>query len=212
VFGFPFSLKLMELGEEKAQSNYAGLRRAIPEIETWIRDEETHEQALMEMLDEDRLHYDGSVVLGLNEVLVALCGVLAILTLALQNTKMIALSGWITGIAAAIAMAVSEFMFRRSEKSCRHPLRAATQVGLMYVLMVTFLVSPYWLFENIYLDLGLALGIALSIIAICYAYISVAKDEPFRRGFFEMAGLSLGLAGVLFPLGYLIRVCLGIEP
>ena len=40
-----------------------------------------------------RLRYIGSVVLGLNEALIELTGALAGLTLALQNTRLIALTG-----------------------------------------------------------------------------------------------------------------------
>ena len=45
------------------------------------------------MLDEERLHYIGAMVLGLNDALVELTGSLAGFTFAMQNTKIIALSG-----------------------------------------------------------------------------------------------------------------------
>ena len=51
-------------------------------------DEERHEQKLLAILDEERLQYVGSMVLGLNDALVELTGTLAGLTLALQNTKL----------------------------------------------------------------------------------------------------------------------------
>lgn len=211
ILGFTFGIKLMERGEEKAQANYAALRSAIPEIDLWIQDENAHEAALIGMLDEDRLQYAGSVVLGLNDALVELTGALAGLTLALQNTKLIALSGLITGIAAAMSMAASEYLSTRSEETSKHPVRAAVYTGIAYILTVTLLILPYLLFENFYLNLGLALGTAVLIIAAFNYYISVAKDEPFRARFLEMAGLSLGVAGVSFVIGYFIRIFLGIE-
>jgi hypothetical protein len=39
----------------------------------------------------------------------------------------------------------------------------------------------------------------------------IAKDEPFRRRFIEMAALSLGVATFSFIIGYFIRNALGIE-
>lgn len=42
------------------------------------------------MLDEERLQYVGSMVLGLNDALVELTGSLAGFTFALQNTRLIA--------------------------------------------------------------------------------------------------------------------------
>ncbi len=45
------------------------------------------------MLDEERLSYVGSMVLGMNDAMVEMTGTLAGLTLAMQNTRLIALSG-----------------------------------------------------------------------------------------------------------------------
>ena len=179
IFGFTFGIKLMERGEEKAQANYAQLEGKIPEIEKWIHEEEIHEQKLLAMLDEERLRYAGSVVLGLNDALVELTGALAGLTLALQNVKLIALSGLITGIA--------------------------------YIITVTLLVLPYLLIQNYIIDLLITLIVAVLIIAVFNYYISIAKDEPFRARFLEMAGLSLGVATFSFIIGYFIRQWLGVD-
>jgi len=183
----------------------------IPNIDDWIRDENAHEQSLIAMLDEELLQYAGSVVLGLSDALVELTGALAGLTLAFQNTKLVALSGLITGIAAALSMASSEYLSTRSEKTSRSPVRAAIYTGITYILTVTLLILPYLIIQNYYVDLGLALVTAVVVIAVFNYYISVAKDEPFRKRFFEMAGLSLGVAAFSFVLGYLIRQLLGIN-
>lgn len=211
VLGLTFGIKLMERGEEAAQSNYSALKKAIPEVDAWIRDENEHEQALIGMLDEELLHYAGSVVLGLNDALVELTGALAGLTLALQNTKLIALSGLITGIAAAMSMAASEYLSTRSEKTSKQPVRAAVYTGIAYIVTVALLILPYLLIANFIVDLVIALSTAVLIIAAFNYYISVARDEPFRARFLEMAGLSLGVATLSFVIGYLVRQLLGIE-
>lgn len=211
LFGFTFGIKLMERGEEKAQQNYSLLIGKVPNVEKWIQEEEVHEQKLLAMLDEERLRYAGSVVLGLNDALVELTGALAGLTLALQNVKLIALSGLITGIAASMSMAASEYLSTRSEDTEKHPVRAAVYTGIAYIFTVTLLVLPYLLIENYILDLIIALTVAVIIIAVFNYYISVAKDEPFRPRFLEMAGLSLGVATFSFIIGYFIRLWLGIE-
>jgi VIT1/CCC1 family predicted Fe2+/Mn2+ transporter len=163
------------------------------------------------MLDEERLRYAGSVVLGLNDALVELTGALAGLTLALQNVKLIALSGLITGIAASLSMAASEYLSTRSEETDKHPVRAAIYTGIAYILTVTLLVLPYLLIQNYIVDLIITLTIAVLIIAGFNYYISVAKDEPFRARFLEMAGLSLGVATFSFIIGFFIRQWLGVE-
>jgi vacuolar iron transporter family protein len=211
IFGFTFGIKLMEHGEEAAQGNYAAVSPEIPEAEKFQHEEDAHEERLIGMLDEERLQYAGSVVLGLNDALVELTGALAGLTLALQNVKLIALSGLITGIAASMSMAASEYLSTRSEETTKQPVRAAIYTGIAYIITVALLVMPYLLFENYILDLVITMTIAVLIIAVFNYYISVAKGEPFRARFLEMAGLSLGVAAFSFIIGYLIRKWLGID-
>jgi VIT1/CCC1 family predicted Fe2+/Mn2+ transporter len=211
IFGYTFGIKLMERGEEKAQANYASLRGQVPEIDNWIQEEEIHEQKLLMMLDEERLRYVGSVVLGLNDALVELTGALAGLTLALRDVDLIALSGLITGIAASLSMAASEYLSTRTEDTQKHPGRAAVYTGIAYVITVMLLVLPYLLIPNYILDLIIMLITAVLIIAVFNYYVSVAKDEPFRSRFLEMAGLSLGVAALSFIIGYFIRQWLGVD-
>lgn len=211
AFGFTFGIKLLEQGEEIVQKNYAGVSSAIPEAKKFQHEENIHEQQLINMLDEERLRYAGSVVLGLNDALVELTGALAGLTLALQNVKLIALSGLITGIAASMSMAASEYLSTRSEDTSKQPVRAAIYTGIAYIITVALLVLPYLLFENYILDLIIALSTAVLIIAVFNYYISVAKGESFRARFAEMAILSLSVAALSFVIGYFIRQWLGIE-
>ena len=211
VFGFTFGIKLMERGEEAAQGKYEAVADDIPEAAKYQKEENVHEERLINMLDEERLQYAGSVVLGLNDALVELTGALAGLTLALQDVKLIALSGLITGIAASLSMAASEYLSTRSEETNKHPVRAAIYTGIAYIGTVTLLILPYLLFDNYYLDLGIALTTAVVIIGVFNYYISVAKDESFRERFLEMAGLSLSVALFSFVIGYFIRQWLGIE-
>jgi VIT1/CCC1 family predicted Fe2+/Mn2+ transporter len=211
VFGFTFGVKLMEQGEAGAQASYAEIAKDIPEVIRIHADEEAHEEKLLEMLDEERLRYAGSVVLGLNDALVELTGALAGLTLALQNVQLIALSGLITGIAASMSMAASEYLSTRSEATDKQPIRAAIYTGIAYILTVTLLILPYLILKNEYLCLAISLTTAVIIIAVFNYYIAVAKGENFRRRFIEMAGLSLGVATFSFIIGYFIRMWLGVE-
>lgn len=212
VFGFTFGIKLMERGEENAQKNYRDISSAIPEAANFQHEEDVHEESLINMLDEERLRYAGSIVLGLNDALVELTGALAGLTLALQRGDLIALSGLITGIAAAMSMAASEYLSTRSEKTDKHPVRAAVYTGIAYIVTVALLVLPYLISpQTFYLDLVITLTIAVAIIAVFNYYISVAKDESFRERFAEMAILSLSVAAFSFVIGYFIRQWLGIE-
>ncbi|MBC7315570.1 MAG: VIT1/CCC1 transporter family protein [Chloroflexi bacterium] len=211
LLGLTFAIKLMERGEEKAQGRYSQALEALVDVETIVRDEKEHEDALIAMLDEERLRYTGSIVLGLNDALVELTGALAGLTFALQNTRLIAMTGAITGIAAALSMAASEYLSTGAEEGEREPVKAALYTGIAYIFTVLALIFPYLVFGHYITCLAVTLSIGILIIAFFTYYISVARDAPFRRRFLEMAVLSLSVAAISFGIGFLLRVAFGIE-
>ncbi|HQI28696.1 MAG TPA: hypothetical protein PLT20_11475, partial [Sedimentisphaerales bacterium] len=65
--------------------------------------------------------------------------------------------------------------------------------------------------SNYYVSLACTLAAAIGIIAAFNYYISVARSEPFKSRFLEMAGLSLGVAAFSFLVGYLLRTLFGVE-
>ncbi|MDZ7724134.1 MAG: VIT1/CCC1 transporter family protein [candidate division KSB1 bacterium] len=211
LLGITFSIKLMEHGEKDAQEEYSRWQGQVERIDAIIEDENSHEEELINLIDEERLQYAGSIVLGLNDALVELTGALAGLTLALQNTALIALSGSITGIAAALSMGASEYLSTKSEETQKKPLRASLYTGTAYLLTVIVLILPYLILDNYYWCLAFTLLGAILIIALFNYYIAVAKDESFRHRFWEMAGLSLSVAAFSFLIGFLLRSFLGIE-
>ncbi len=211
VLGLTFTIKLMEKGEQGAQDSYTNLADVIPEAATIAREEDQHEQALIALLDEEFLQYMGSIVLGLNDALVELTGALAGLTLALQNTRLIAMTGSITGIAAALSMGASEYLSTKAEDTVKHPFKASIYTTIAYVITVVLLILPYLLLSNYYVCLVSTLTLAVLIIAFFNYYISVAKDIPFKSRFLEMAGLSLGVALISFLIGFALRHFLGVD-
>ena len=212
ILGFTFALKLMERGEEMAQDKYAPLAEEVPESVEIRAQEEEHEAALLAMLDEERLHYVGSMVLGLNDALVELAGSLAGFTFALQNTRLVALSGLIVGISATFSMASSEFLSAKSEGRS-DALKSCSYTGIAYLLTVALLVLPYLVFQPAQYVPALVcmLAIIVLIIAAFTYYTSVAKDQPFRSRFLEMALISIGVAVISFGVGLLAKHLLGID-
>ena len=212
LLGLTFAVKLMEKGEEGAQVNYSEVAQTIPEAKSVVEDEGDHEKKLMAMISEERLQYVGSVVLGLSDALVELTGALAGLTLALQKGRLIAVIGLITGIAAALSMAASEYLSTKAEEGDeKSPAKAALYTGVAYLLTVMLLILPYMLLTNVFLALGLTILAALVIIFSFAYYTSVAQDLPLWRRFGEMAGLSLGVAAVSFGIGFVVRLVFGVE-
>ena len=212
VFGFTFAVKLMERGEGNAQIEYARLEAEVPESIAIREQEEEHEQALLAMLDEERLQYVGSMVLGLNDALVELTGSLAGFAFALQNNRLIALSGLIVGISATFSMASSEFLAARSEGRT-DALKSCSYTGVAYLLTVIALIAPYLLLPATAFvpALILMLGVVIAIIAGFTYYTSVAQDQPFKRRFAEMALISVSVAVLSFVVGVLAKKFLGVE-
>ena len=214
LFGLTFGLKLMERGEERAHQAYErlGTEAAIPELKQIAAEEEEHEHQLLNLIAEESLNYVSSIVLGLNDALVELTGTLAGLTFALQNTKLIALSGLITGVAASFSMGASEYLSTKADgNDSQESFKSALYTWAAYVLTVICLILPYFLAGNYFFALTLTLLVAVLIIMVFNYYLSVAKDLAFRRRFLEMTAISLGVAALSFIIGYLIRTFMGIE-
>ncbi len=213
IFGVTFGVKLMERGEAGAQKAYARVTKAVPQAKKIERDEERHERELLKAFDEELLRYVGSIVLGLNDALVELTGALAGLTFALRNTQLIALAGLVTGLAASLSMAASEYLSTKSEGETegKSALKSSIYTGITYVLTVIILILPYLLIQDYVLCLAITLALSVLIILAFTYYTSVAKDLPMARRFLEMAGISLGVAVISFGIGTVIRLVLGVE-
>lgn len=211
VFGITFAIKIMERNEESAEAAYGAVADLVPEARQIMHEEEEHEKALTDLLDEERLRYIGSMVLGLNDALVELTGALAGFTFALADGRVVGVAGLITGVAATLSMGASEFLSQRSESGELNPLKAAVYTGIAYLVTVTLLVSPFFIVANVYGAMLWALINALLVILFFSYFVSVVKETPFRPAFLEMAAISFGVALVSFLIGLLARRLLPID-
>jgi VIT1/CCC1 family predicted Fe2+/Mn2+ transporter len=73
------------------------------------------------------------------------------------------------------------------------------------------LILPYLLLSNPFLSLGTCLLAAVLIILIFNFYVSVAKDTGFKRRFWEMVLISLGVSGISFLVGMLVKSLFNID-
>ncbi len=211
ILGITFAVKKMELNEEIGLNFYSQFSD-YPELLQIGHDESVHENRLIKMINEERLEYMGSVVLGLNDALVEFTGVLAGFTLALNNAPLIALTGGITGIAAALSMGSSEYLSTKSENTGRKsPIKASVYTSIAYLITVVALIFPYIVFDNVIIALLVMFLMAIIIIAAFNFYYSVARTESFKKRFVEMALLSFTVSGVSFLIGFLLKHFTGIE-
>lgn len=212
IFGITFAIKLMERGEEEAERLYDELEKEVPEAAGIKEDEKRHEDELLTMIDEERLSYVSSMVLGLNDALVELTGALAGLTFVLGTTKVTGTAGFITGISASLSMAASEYLSKKSDLTHgKDPIKASIYTGIMYICATIILVIPYFIFKIPALALFFTLFNAALIILAFTFYLSVVQETPFKASFKEMLSLSFGIAGISFVIGMIARTVLNID-
>ena len=212
VMGFTFVVKTMQKKENLAQAGYEKMKQELPEAAAILEDERRHEKELYNMLDEERLHYIGAMVLGLNDALVELTGAIAGVTFALANTRLVALTGIITGVSATFSMAASNYLAERADNNPK-ALKSSIYTGMAYLITVALLVLPYLLFPTHMYVVAFAVMIVTVIFIIMFFnyYISVAKEEPFLKNFVTMAVISLSVAVISYIIGILAKELLGIE-
>ncbi len=205
VFGLTFGLKLMERDERRVRAVYGRIASAIPDARRILEYQARKEAELLSLIREEKLEYVGSIVLGLNDALVELTGTLAGLTFALRNTRLIALTGLITGVAAALSMAASEYLSQKNREHGRPPLKSAVYTGVTYIVAVAALILPFLVGRDYRVCLALTMGAAVLLILLFTFYVAVARDLPFGRRFVEMTAISLGVAGISFGIGIVLR-------
>ena len=211
IFGLTFGLKLMEQCERRTHRCHDALLAIVPEAKKVFDEEERHEQELIDLVDDERLRYVGSVVLGLNDALVELTGALAGLSFALPDARLVAAAGIIMGTAAALSMAASQYLSIKSGADDLQPLKASIYTGAAYLLTVLSLVTPYVFLSNLRLCLGIALLNAIIIISLFSFYIAIAREMSFKRRFLEMRLLGLGVSAISFGIGVLVKTWLRVE-
>lgn len=208
LFGVTFVIKLMEKSEEKATDEYESLIKAGYEsfAKEILVDEEKHENTLIQLIEEERVDYVSSIVLGLNDALVEITGTISGLSSALQNSKTIGVAGLITGIAASFSMAASEYISKKTDiKTERSPLKAAFYTFFAYFLVVILLVLPFFFLSNYYIAFLISIVVGVAIITIFSFYIAIVQDKSFLKSFMEMVLVVFGVVLLTFLIGLLAR-------
>lgn len=216
IMGFTFVMKNMEKGETLGTKAYEKLGVEFPDAARMAKDEKRHEGEVMAMLDEERLHYVGAMVLGLNDALVELTGAITGVTFSLQNPRLIALTGIVTGIAATLSMMASNYLAESAEGH-KDALKSSFYTGAAYIVTVALLVMPYLIFmgssdPNAYIyAFAVMIGIVILEIAFFNFYISVAQDKKFWKHFLLMASISIGVAAISYGIGIGAKYFLGVD-
>lgn len=211
VCGLTFAMKLMENGEAMAGALYEKLLADMPEIAQIIEEEALHERLLLSEIEEESLRHLGSIVLAVNNSLQEFTGIAVGLTFALQDGRAVANTVLISGLAASLAMAASEYLSQKSDGGSepRHAARAAGLTGVAYLLVVLLIVMPFYLLHHHLAALGVTLALVLAVITMFAFFMATVKELRFRRLFAEILLLAAGVISASFCIGLLARRFLG---
>jgi len=212
VLGETFVIKLLEQIEQVGIKELNEIIKEIPEAKKIMAQEEEHENKLIGLIDEEKLKYVGSMVLGLNDALVELSGTIAGMTFALANTKLVALAAIITGFAATLSMAASNYLAERANRS-ETAVKSSIYTGTAYLITVILLILPYLILpDSLYLAAFVIMIIMVVLIISSFNfYVSVVQSIPFWPRFTEMATITLGISALSFVIGILAKNILGID-
>jgi len=219
LFGVTFAVKLMERREHQALMQYkeALSKGVVPgdkkaEIEEIINDELSDEEDLIGLIEDERVKYLGSTMLGLNDALVELTGALAGFASAISKTLLIGFGGLVVGIAAALSMAASHYLsVEVSEHTVIDPAKAAVYTGVSYILTILLLVAPFFVLSEIFIALTISLAFNISLVVIISYYSSVVLGLSFKRRTLKMLVFGLGIAAATYLIGRALNTYLGIE-
>jgi len=210
IFGFTFTIKMMDNGELQAEHNYEEFEDQIPGIKKIIQDEVKHEAALMSQIEEDVLKHMGSMVLAINNSIQEITGIVVGLTFAIANSIMIGKTALISGIAATLAMVASEYLSQKAEsEDSMAPVKAAIYTGVIYLAVVAFLVTPFFLFANHYVALLTSICFVVLIVSIFTFFMSVVKGLNYWKGLVEVSLITLSVVSLSLILGIGIKFIFG---
>ncbi len=216
ILGLTFMVRFLERHEEELIHQYKDFAETIQdkklkkEIQNIIQDEEKIEKELISQIKEEKVAFISSIVLGLNDGLIEITGALVGFSFALHDNLLVAITGAITGLAASLSMASSAYMQAKYEPG-KDAKKAATYTGITYFIVVMLLLTPFIITSNTYQSLGILLGIILIIISSMSFYTSILFERSFRKQFAQMIVFSIGVAGITFLIGLLLRYLVGVE-
>lgn len=210
IFGVTFTIKLMEKGEQSAELAYKGIASQYAQAEAIYKDEENHEETLYQLIEEEKLSYLGSIVLGLNDALVEITGTLAGLSFALRVSQTVGIAGLITGVAASLSMAASEYLSQVADGK-PNPVKAAIYTLIAYFVVVLGLVLPYFFIGNAVTAFVVTLGVGLLVVVYYAGFASVIHEKSFGSTFLQMLLVVFGVSLISFGIGQLARVVFGIS-
>ena len=154
--------------------------------------------------------YTGDLVLGMHDALVEITGIIAGLTFAIENNRVIVMTGIIAGVAASLSMTAANYMAHRTEAN-PDAFRCAMYTGMMYVATSAALIAPFAFIDDRFWALGTMGIIATAIIFLFNLATRCVSTRPFMVRFIEMLSVCAAVSGTSFIIGILAKYFLGVD-
>ena len=241
-------ISLLEMGEASAYIQYyrflkeKGANLSEEEVErlkSIILDELSHESTLRERVEDLGLSNVRDMVLGMNDGLVELLGVVAGLSAVYRHDPhIVGSSAVVVGMAGAISMGVGAFISVRSQRqvneaireretiiadlsgedrslpdpvSSENEIKSALFTGLSYLTGVVFPVSPYFFMEDSLHAFGVSLILAFVVLSLVAGLIALVSGISLRVKVFEMVMSAGFAAGASYLIGSLVKKFAGLD-
>ncbi|ABL79045.1 VIT1/CCC1 transporter family protein [Thermofilum pendens] len=218
ILGKVFIIKFLERHEGRVVEEYvrvlesAGLseeqREALKGI---IEDEKYHEEALASQIDEFAVRHLGAMALGMSDAIIELSGVHAGFLGYTSSPIYTGISGLIVGISASMSMAAAAYLQAKQEKG-KSPAVNALVTGLMYMLTVVMLTSPFFLVPSVATALAASVALAVAALAAFSYFSSVILGGNFLREFLENTSIVFLVVLVGYLFGSLVERVFGFRP
>ena len=91
------------------------------------------------------------------------------------------------------------------EDNRKNPLKASIYTGITYMLAVLILVTPYFIFTNVYTATGVMFASIIGMIALYTGYASSINHTSFKSKFMEMFTITLVVSVISFLFGMLVK-------
>ncbi len=241
-------ISLLEMGEASAYTQYYRFLKEkgadlseeeVERLKSIILDELSHESTFRERVEDLGLSNVRDMVLGMNDGLVELLGVVAGLSAVYRHEPhIVGASAVVVGMAGAISMGVGAFISVRSQRQVNEALRerqsivaevsgksenvnlpedsenefrSALFTGLSYLLGVVFPVSPYFFMGDSLKALSVSLVLAFLVLSFVASFVALVSGISLRKKILEMV-MSAGMAaGASFLIGKAVKLIFGLE-
>ncbi len=217
LLGPVYVFKMLEKGEKEAANEYSRLAKEVEDEEVRRKlmeialEEEAHEKALLEEIEDVRVKYMSFIALGLADAIVEITGVNAGFLGATASTTMAGVAGLVVGFSASLSMAGAAYLQAKHGSEPIRPVLSALVTGVAYMLAVLLLVLPFFVLNSIASAFLASITVAVLLIAGFSYYSSIIEDKRFIREFTESTILMLGTAGATYVFGQLVGGLVGLN-